>query len=74
MQTAKYSESMKEIYYICYVLMLNDCGKYSDSLQLLKKYGDDTVASILNLRIQTAHHLNAIDDYTETLLYACEKK
>lgn len=72
-RNATYSESMKEIYYICISFMLNDSGKHEESLALLKGYGDDTIASILNLRIQTAIQANDFKECIEAFLFACER-
>lgn len=64
----------KEIYYLGYALMLMDKERYSDALMLLKGYGDDSVASVLNMRLNIAIRIGDVKEIAAAIKEVTEKK
>ena len=74
MEREKGNVHLKEIYYLGYAIMLMDQERYSDALKLLKEYGDDTMSSILNIRLAIAIRTQSTTELAAVLKDVTEGK
>lgn len=74
MEQEKGKTHFKELYYLGYAMMLMDCEKYPKALELIKEYGEDASASILNMRLVIAFRSENEDEGKAVIKEAAEKK
>lgn len=74
MEQEKGKPHFKELYYLGYAMMLVDCEKYPKALELIKGYGEDASASILNMRLVIAFRSENEDEGKAVIKEAAEKK
>lgn len=65
---------IKEVYCLAYAIMLRDRHREQEATQVLKEYGDNPPAEILNLRLLLAFRTNNAHEMIEPIRLASEQK
>lgn len=74
MEQEKGKPHFKELFYLGYAMMLMDCEKYPKTLELVKGYGEDASAAILNMRLVIAFRSGEMDEAKAAVKEVAEKK